>query len=124
MGFEVFTAYGVAARGEATLRASGYLFLSKALLQRIGVEGADEQLVLLYDKAAAKLGIRRPQEGDPTEALRSLSNEPSGAAVNVVPLLKFYGIARPKQKLRLETTYEGGFLVVDMNPALLQGLLE
>jgi hypothetical protein len=113
MPLEVFTAYGAAGRLEATLRASGYLFLSSALLRRIHAEAA-EAVVLLFDQEAKLLAVRAPRPDDPPPALRSVSKEPSGVAVNIVPLLASYNFPKPRRKLRLPVQTRGDMLLVEM----------
>lgn len=115
MAFEVFTAYGAAARGEATLRASGYLFLSRALMGRIHAEES-EHLVLLYDAETNRLGVRPANGSDSAEIQRAASREPSGTAVNIVPVLRCYDMKQPKRKVRLDAKVEKEILVIDLTP--------
>jgi len=115
MAFEIFTAYGAAARGEATLRASGYLFLSRALMGRIRAEES-QHVVLLYDPETNRLGIRPANGSDSAEIQRAVSLEPSGTAVNIVPVLRCYDIRQPKKKVRLEAKVEENMLVIDLTP--------
>ena len=90
MGFQVFEAYGAASRPEATLRASGYLFLSKGILKRGGMEGATHAQ-LMFDEETDKLGVSLYM--DPTgenDTIRELSREKSGASINIVAVLRYY----------------------------------
>ena len=114
MGFEIFTSYGAAARSEATLRASGYLFLPRAMTLRIGVVEQQKKLVLLVDAENCLLGIRMPKEDDPEDSLRDVSHEISGIAINIVPVLKTMQLVKPKRKLTLPVEQQHHMLVVNM----------
>lgn len=115
MAFEVFTSYGAAAREEATLRASGYLFLSKNLLRRIEAEHS-EHVILLYDAETSRLGVRAALPNDPADQKRAVSAEASGSAVNIAPVLRYYRLSQPPKKVKLDASIENRMLVIDMKP--------
>lgn len=118
MAFETFSAYGAGARDTATLRASGYLFVPRAMMQAIGGVAA-KHVVLLFDRENNKLAIRLPDNDDPDYARREVAHEKSGIVVNVIPLLRAYKLERPTKKLKLPATVENDsqMVVVDMSDA-------
>lgn len=118
MAFQIFTSYGAASRSEATLRASGYLFLPRAMMLGIGADSDTTKVVLLYDAAQSLLAIRLPRFDDFENAQRDVSQEKSGTAVNIVPLLKTMKLVRPKKKLSLPVEQQDDMLVVNMTSAL------
>lgn len=117
MAFKVFDAYGAASRPEATLRASGYLFLSKGVIKRAGSENATHAQ-LMFDEENDVLGIRlyaasdAPNDGSAREA----SPEKSGVAVNVTPLLRYYDLPEPKVvgKQVFNVTFQDNVIVIDL----------
>lgn len=115
MAFKIFDAYGAASRPEATLRASGYLFLSKGILKRAGVEDATHAQ-LMFDEDEDRLGIKLLDSfGAAGEsALREISSEKSGGSVNIMPLLRYHGFPDPKTlgKQVFPVTFEGGLVVI------------
>lgn len=113
MAFELFDSYGAGARNEATLRASGYLFLSKSMIQAIHAD-KEKFLVLMYDREENKLGVRVPTPNDPESARREVSIEKSGIAINIVPVLKSYGLEKPKKKARLPVAIAQQMIIVEM----------
>lgn len=116
MAFKVFEEYGAAARDEATLRISGYLFVSKGLQKRVDAEEANGA-VLLYDEEGKRIGIRFHAIYDENNvAMRNVSKEKSGVAVNILPLLRFYGIKKPSEKRTLQVSKEQDMLIVDIAP--------
>lgn len=115
MSYEIFTAYGAGARDSATLRASGYLFVPKRLMQLI--EGEQSQkVVLLFNKEKQEIVVRLPCDQDPPEALREVILEKSGTAINVVPLLKAYKFDLPSKKVKLPAKFDelSYWIVMDM----------
>jgi hypothetical protein len=112
MAFRVFTAYGAASRPEATLRSSGYLFLSKGILQRAGDEKAT-YCQLRFDEEDGRLGIKLARD-DFDEGVRQMSIEPSGASVNLLPLLRYYGFPALKGKRVLPVKFEDNMIVLDL----------
>jgi hypothetical protein len=117
MPFQVFTSYGAASRIEATLRASGYLFIPQALFDQISDSGDTTKLVLLVDAEHMKLGVRLATDTDPASALRDATKENSGVSVNIVPIMRTMKLVKPKKKLRLDVTVDGNMLVLSMAPA-------
>lgn len=119
MAFEVFDAYGAATRPEATLRASGYLFLSRGILKRGGSENATHAQ-LLYDETADRLGIKLGGDVDAllSSGFKEMSREKSGASVNLLPLLRYYGLPEPKLvgKQVLPVEFDGGMIVIELKP--------
>lgn len=117
MAFKIFDAYGAASRPEATLRASGYIFLSRGILRRAGIEDATHAQ-LMYDEEADRLGIKLYTSIDaPKEqSTREMSVERSGASVNILPLIRFYNLPDPKKlgKRVLPVQFEEGLVVIDM----------
>jgi len=118
MAFEVFSAYGAGARDAATLRASGYLFIPRAMMQAIGGVST-KHVVLMFDKENNQLAIRLPEEQDPEYARREVAHEKSGTVVNVIPLLRTYKLEQPQKKLKLpaKVSDEAPWVLVDMNEA-------
>lgn len=115
MGFKVFEEYGAAARDGATLRVSGYLFLSKGLLRRVDAENA-QGARLLYDEEGACLGVEFYDDYDKNRTeIRALSREKSGSAINILPLLRFYGYGKPIEKQTLKVEKQGAMLVMDLS---------
>ena len=113
MGFKVFEEYGAAARDEATLRISGYLFLSKGLLKRVNAEDSNGA-VLLFDEDNKRIGIKFCDEYDSSKPeIRNVSKERSGVAVNILPLLKFYGMEKPEKKQTLKVSTDEDMLIID-----------
>lgn len=117
MSWEVFSAYGAASRHEATLRASGYLFISKAILKRAGVEDATHYEIL-YDEEHDRLGIRLYNNEVDTEtegSVRELMTEKSGVAISMLPLLRYYGIMKPSKKYGLPVSFpEEGMIAMSL----------
>lgn len=117
MPFKVFDAYGAASRPEATLRASGYLFVSKGIMKRARSERATFAQ-LMYDESEQKLGIRLYDEFDvPGDgSAPKVSVEASGVAVNILPLLRYYGLPEPKVtgKRVLPVSFEDQVIVIDL----------
>lgn len=117
MSFEVFDAYGAATRPEATLRASGYLFLSRGILKRAGNESATHAQ-LLYDETSDRLGIRLGADVDAlvSPGFKEASKEKSGVSVNLLPLLRYYGLPEPRVagKRVLPVGFEGGMIVIEL----------
>ena len=116
MSFEVFGSYGAGSRDSATLRASGYLFVPRAMLVEIKAADATE-LVLLYDRKESWLAIRAASKDDPQNVRREVIREKSGSVVNIVPLLRSYRLPQPKRKVRLTTWIDEAspMIVMDMN---------
>jgi hypothetical protein len=125
MAYVRFSAYGAGSRERCTLRASGYLFIPKAMVMALsGVP--PKSVVLLYDSEAMKLGVT-PYDSltdDSTEE-RQVSKEDSGIAVNIVPLLRAYRLEKPSKKIMLDakvTTIspedETPIVEVDMAPVV------
>lgn len=118
MAFKVFDAYGAASRPEATLRTSGYLFLSKGIMKRAGSENATHAQ-LLFDEAWDRLGIRlyEPVDVPNDGSAREASLEKSGIAVNVLPLMRYYGLPDPKSlgKQVLTVSFDGNVIVIGMS---------
>lgn len=119
VAFKIFDAYGAASRPEATLRASGYIFLSKGILKRAGTEDATHAQ-LMYDDDEDRLGIRLYREIDAEfeEAIREMSVEKSGASVNILPIIRYYDLADPKKlgKRILPVQFENSMVVIDLKP--------
>lgn len=118
LAFKVFDAYGAASRPEATLRASGYLFLSKGIMKRAGHERATHAQ-LMFDEETDRLGVKlfrelidAPDDG----TARDLSPEKSGSSVNLTPLLRYYGLPEPKHvgKQVFNVTFEDNVIVIDL----------
>lgn len=116
MAFKVFDAYGAAARPEATLRASGQLFLSRGILKRSGREHATHYQ-LQFDEDTDRLAIKLCQNTDGFSAsgVREALLEKSGIAINVVPLLRYYNFRMPKAKVMLPVTFESDLVVADIS---------
>jgi hypothetical protein len=115
MAFRIFTAYGAASRPEATLRTSGYLFLSKGILQRAGdVEATHCQLQ--FDEQSGLLGIKLASNGRELieDGFRPLTGERSGASINILPLLRYYGFPRLKEKRVLPVKFEDDLIVIEL----------
>lgn len=120
MAFTIFEAYGAASRPEATLRASGYLFLSKGILKRAGNEEATH-IQLLFDEESNRLGMNFYDEmldGVDLPGVRELSQEKSGVSVNILPLLRYYGFPDPKRigKQVFPVKFEEELAVIDLKP--------
>lgn len=121
MAWEVFAAYGAASRHEATLRASGYLFISKAILKRANQEDATH-FEMLYDEEHDRLGIKfwnnKVDEDEGKEgSVRELMTEKSGVAISLMPLLRYYGITKPSKKYGLAVTFpEEGMIAMSLKP--------
>jgi hypothetical protein len=115
MAFKVFTAYGAASRPEATLRASGYLFLSKGILRRAG-DRPFTHYQLQYDEETGRLGIALGGAARAVvdNAYRPLSKEPSGASLNLMPLLRYYGFPPVTEKRVLPVTFEENLIVIEL----------
>jgi hypothetical protein len=116
VAFKLFEAYGAASRPEATLRASGYLFLSRGILKRAGNEHA-KYCQLMFDENNGFLGVKLVTQGVDvkTDSTREMTTERSGAAVNIMPVLRYYGFPKLKGKKVLEVTFEEGLIVISLN---------
>lgn len=116
MAFKVFDAYGAAARPEATLRASGQLFLSRGILKRSGREDA-AFYQLQFDEDTDRLAIKlcRKEDESREAGVREALQEKSGIAINVVPLLRYYNFRVPKTKVMLPVTFESGLVIADIS---------
>lgn len=120
MGFKIFTEYGASSRNEATLRVSGYLFISNAILKRLNVDTSGEEIqqgaILLFDEDSNLLGIKLSEEYDQKQQdQRKLSKEQSGAAINILPLLRFYGFDKPTEKHLLKVDVRENMYVIDLS---------
>jgi hypothetical protein len=115
MAFRVFDAYGAASRPEATLRASGYLFLSKGIMKRAGKEGATH-CQLRYDESDGRLGIWLTEASSESGegGVRPMLDEKSGASINLLPLLRYYGFPELKEKQVLPVTFEDDLVVIKL----------
>jgi hypothetical protein len=117
LAFKVFTAYGAASRPEATFRLSGYLFLSKGILKRAGCEDATHAQ-LQFDEDDNVLGIRLAESRMDLieDGYREAIQEKSGIAVNILPLLRFYGFPEAKEigKRVLPVSFEEGFITIEV----------
>lgn len=116
MPFEVFDAYGAAARPEVTLRASGQLFVSRGILKRSGREDAT-LYQLQFDEDTDRLAIKMCRNYDKLneQGVREAIREKSGIAINVLPLLRYYNLQVPKQKVVFPVGFEnGGLVIVDL----------
>lgn len=116
MTFRVFTSYGAASRPEATLRGSGYLFLSKGILQRAG-NSAAAHCQLQFDEQSGRLGIKLLADGHELfeDGARRLTVEKSGASINILPLLRYYGFPRLEGKRVLPVKFEGDLIVIELS---------
>lgn len=117
MSFEIFDAYGAATRPEATLRVSGYLFLSRGILKRAGNEKATHTQ-LLYEEAKDRLGIKLGSDIDAlvSHGFKEATREKSGVSVNLLPLLRYYRLPEPKVtgKRVLPVEFEGDMIVIEL----------
>jgi hypothetical protein len=116
MAFKVFTAYGAASRPEATLRASGYLFISKGIMRRAGCENA-AHAQLMYDEIEFRLGIRLYEDAPVDDgSVRDVISEKSGIAMSLAPLLRYYGFPEPKKlgKRVLQVSLQDKLIVLDL----------
>lgn len=116
--FQVFDAYGAASRPEATFRSSGYLFLSRGILKRAGNEHATHAQ-LLFDETDNRLGIKlcgADEAGASARGVREVILERSGASVNLVPLLRYFGFPEAKVigKRVLPVTFDKGLIVTEL----------
>ena len=102
MAFQKFTAYGAGSRDRCTLRVSGYLFVPRAIAQLVAPEPPKQ--VLLYFDPESQLLALVPGDSliDAPEELREVSDEPSGIAVNIVPLLRAHKLAKLEKKLMVD----------------------
>lgn len=116
MAFVVFDAYGAAARPEATLRASGQLFLSRGILKRFGSEGGAFYCRLYFDEENDALGIRLFESRDVYEedSIRDVSVEKSGIAINIIPLLRYYNFPLPDAKVMLPVSFGEDMILVNV----------
>lgn len=120
MAFEVFDAYGAASRPEATLRASGYLFISKGIMRRAGKADATH-CQLQYDADTGRLGVVLTDKDAAMfdEGIRPINVEKSGASINLVPLLRYYGLPTSfKGKLILPVTFDNNLIVMELYDAV------
>ena len=115
MAFEKFTEYGAAVREEATIRVSGYVFLPKAFIKRSF--GQDPQGAALYtDKENGKIAIELLSQYDSSDrSIRKVTEENSGYALNILPLLQYLGIGKLKEKFCAVLAYEEGKIVLNVN---------
>lgn len=115
MAFKVFDAYGAAARPEATLRASGQLFLSRGILRRSSREDATHYQ-LQFDEETDRLAIKLCHRNDESSqpGVKEALLEKSGIAINVVPLLRYYNFRVPKAKMVMPVTFESDLVVVEL----------
>ena len=117
MGFKVFDAYGAASRPTATLRVSGYMFLSKSIQKQAGSEHPTH-VQLSFDEDSDKVGIRFLTDFvDDTDSpsIREVSTEKSGISANLLPLLRFYRFSKPTKKHVFPVEFEDGMVVVDLS---------
>jgi len=86
-------------------------------MRRAGSENAT-RAQLMYDEAENRLGIRLYDESDESQhaSIRDVSPEKSGIAINLLPLLRYYGLPEPKKvgKRVLPITVEGKVIAVDL----------
>ena len=117
MPFKDFDAYGAASRPEATLRASGYLFLSKGIMKRARCEGATLSK-LMFDEENDVLGISLYSDFDtsPSESIREATVEKSGISVNLTPLLRYYNFPEMKDigKQVFPVTFDAKIIVMSL----------
>ena len=120
MAFKVFDAYGAASRPTATLRVSGYVFLSKGILKRANGEGA-KHAELMFDEETGQVGIRLVSDfwdDVKSPSIRPVSVENSGISVNLLPLLRFYGLGKPTEKHVLDVEFDEGMVIIDLSKVL------
>jgi len=120
MAFEIFKEYGASSRSEATLRTSGYLFLSNAILKRQNIDTSGDEIkegaILLFDEENNKLGIKISGIYDQkANEQRKISKEKSGVAINILPLLRYYGIKKDKKKYTLNVEIQDDMFVIDLS---------
>jgi hypothetical protein len=115
MAFRVFDAYGAASRPEATLRASGYLFISKGIMSRAGKESAT-RYQLRFDPDNGRCGIMLLDDRDTgfDEGVRRLNVEASGASLTLLPLLRYYGFPAVKEKKVLPVAFEDDLIIINL----------
>ena len=116
MAFKVFDGYGAASRPTATLRVSGYVFLSKGILKRADCESCTHA-ELRFDEESQKVGIRLINdlvEDTDAPSVRQINTEKSGISVNLLPLLRFYGYGKPTKKHVLQVEFNEGMVIVDL----------
>lgn len=121
MPFEVFSSYGAGSRDTATLRASGYLFIPRAMMLSLGAAEARE-VVLLYDKDALQIAVQLPGETDPQHVRREVIREKSGTAVNIMPLLRANKLSQPRKKVKLPAHVEDLIPMVVIDVRELSGM--
>jgi hypothetical protein len=116
--FKVFSAYGAASRPVATLRSSGYVFLSRGIAARAGHESATHYELMFSDENS-QLGIRlytEPDVNPDAPSVRQTISEKSGISLTIVPLLRFYGFPDlGKGKRLLPVTFEQDMIVIDLS---------
>jgi hypothetical protein len=86
-------------------------------MKRAGNENAT-RAQLMFDEEEDVLGIRLYDEYDVPEdgSAREASPEKSGVAVNLTPLLRYYGLPEPKTvgKQVFSVTFENNVIVIDL----------
>lgn len=120
MAFKVFDAYGAASRPTATLRVSGYVFLSKGILMRAGSEESTHA-ELSFDDETQRVGIRLVHDvvdGTDATSIRQINTEKSGVSVNILPLLRFYGYGKPTKKHVLDVEFDEGMVIINLGKVL------
>ena len=120
MPFKVFDAYGAASRPEATLRTSGYLFLSRGIVKRAGKENATHAQIM-FDEESDQLAIRLHDQLDievlvNDGTIKEVSSEKSGISVNLAAPIRYYNFPDPKAvgKQVFQVNFIDGLIVIDM----------
>jgi hypothetical protein len=115
MAFKVFDAYGAASRPEATLRASGYLFLSRGIMRR-AQRGKATHFQLQFDEETGRVAIKllNVDDADFEDGVRPVTEETSGVSLNMLPLLRYYNLPIPSEKRMLPVAFEESLVIIDL----------
>lgn len=120
MNFKEFIEYGAASRSKATLRVNQYLFLSYRILREKGIEKSSA-IKLYTDDDSMSIGIFITDEYDPNDKyFRRVTKEKSGICFSLIPILRFFDIAKQRVKHELilqEGALDNGnkILIVDLS---------
>lgn len=117
MAFKLFHKYPLAS-WEASLRTSGYLYINKFLVEGLvdlSQDKIENGAKLYFDEENKKLGIEFTTSYDHSDkSQRKVTKEARGCVISILPLLRFYGIGKPKERHSLIVIRQNGMLVVDL----------
>lgn len=116
MNFKKFTEYGAASRTKVTIRTNDLLFISLSALKQFN-ENAKFAYIHI-DEPNALIGIEFLSEQPQDQEFRKISEEKSGVAINIAPVLRFFGVKHLSKKYTSKYEKKDNLLVFPIKPLL------